>query len=186
MNPNGNPHTLTQARRRVSLEKRQRVLTALTALEQQGKKITHAAVARTAGVSTWLTYAEGIREHIQAAQQRQHPTITSPAHTRSTTATLRTELELARQEIRTLREDRDRMRQAIQRQLGQQLDALDTRNLTERVDELTRANQRLEDSLQGATDDNHQLQARVRTLETDLAAARTSLRRMIREENTNR
>jgi hypothetical protein len=62
MNPRGNPHTLAQARRRVSLDKRQRVLTALTALEQQGKKITHAAVARTAGVSTWLTYAEGIRE----------------------------------------------------------------------------------------------------------------------------
>lgn len=71
-------------------------------------------------------------------------------------------------------------------QLGQQLDALDTRHLTARVDELTRTNQRLEDSLQQATDDNHQLQARVRSLETDLAAARTSLRRMIREENTNR
>ncbi|MYV40195.1 hypothetical protein GT030_15320 [Streptomyces sp. SID1328] len=155
-------------------------------MEQQGKKITHTAVARTAGVSTWLTYAEGIREHIEAAQQRQHPTTPSPAHTRSTTATLRTELELARQEIRTLREDRDRMRQAIQHQLGQQLDALDTGHLTERVDELTRNNQRLEDSLQQVTDDNHRLHARVGTLETDLAAARTSLRRMIREENTNR
>lgn len=185
MNPHGNPHTLAQARRRVSLDKRQRVLTALTALEQQGKKITHAAVARTAGVSTWLTYAEGIREHIQAAQQRQHPADPSPAHTRSTTATLRTELELARQEIRTLREDRDRMRQTIQHQLGQQLDDLDTRNLTVRLDELTRNNQRLEDRLQQATDSNHRLLARVRTLETDLVAARTSLRRMIREENRN-
>ncbi|MDQ0956343.1 chromosome segregation ATPase [Streptomyces sp. B4I13] len=184
MNPRGNPHTLAQARRRVSLDKRQRALTALTTLEQQGKKITHTAVARTAGVSTWLTYAEGIREHIEAAQQRQHPP--SPARARSTTATLRTELELTRQEIRTLREDRDRMRKVIQHQLGQQLDALDTGHLTERVDELTRNNQRLEDSLQQATDDNHRLQARVGTLETDLAAARTSLRRMIREENTNR
>ncbi|MEV4451447.1 DUF6262 family protein [Streptomyces mirabilis] len=186
MNPRGNPHTLAQARCHASLDKRQRALTALTTLEQQGKKITHAAVARTAGVSTWLTYTEGIREHIEAAQQRQHPTIPPPAQTRSTTATLRTELELARQEIRSLRQDRERMRQVIQHQLGQQLDALDTRHLTERVDELTRTNQRLEDSLQQATDDNHQLHARVTTLETDLAAARTSLRRMIREENTNR
>lgn len=78
------------------------------------------------------------------------------------------------------------MRKAIQHQLGQQLHALDTGHLTERVDELIRNNQRLEDSLQQATDDNHRLQARVGTLETDLAAARTSLRRMIREENTNR
>ncbi|MFE4670737.1 DUF6262 family protein [Streptomyces sp. NPDC056716] len=186
MNPRGNPHTLAQARRRASLDKHQRALTALTTLEQQGEKITHTAVARAAGVSTWLTYTEGIREHIEAAQQRQHPTTPSPARTRSTTATLRTELELARQEIRTLREDRDRMRKAVQHQLGQQLDALDTGHLTERVDELTRNNQRLEDSLQQATDDNHRLQARVGTLEADLAAARTSLRRMIREENTNR
>lgn len=186
MNPRGNPHTLAQARRRASLDKRQRALTALTTLEQQGKKITHAAVARTAGVSTWLTYTEGIREHIEAAQQRQHPTAPSPDRIRSTTATLRTELKLARQEIRTLREDRDRMRKAIQHQLGQQLDALDAGHLTERVDELTRTNQRLEDSLQQATDENHRLHALVGTLETDLAAARTSLRRMIREENTNR
>ena len=78
------------------------------------------------------------------------------------------------------------MRQAIQHQLGQQLDALDTRPLTERVDELTWTDQRLEDSLQQATDDNHELHARVRILETDLTAARTSLRRMIREENTSR
>lgn len=41
-------------------------------------------------------------------------------------------------------------------------------------------------ALPAATDDNHQLHARVRILETDLAAARTSLRRMIREESTNR
>lgn len=78
------------------------------------------------------------------------------------------------------------MRQAIQHRLGQQLDALDTRYLTERVDELTRNSQRLEDSLQQATGDYHRLHARVGTLETGLAAACTSLRRMIREENTNR
>ncbi|WP_234365729.1 hypothetical protein [Streptomyces sp. RTd22] len=85
MNPRGNAHTLVQARRRDSLDKRQRVLTALTTLEQQGKKITHTAVARTAGVSTWLTYTEGIREHIDAAQQRQQPKTTRPADTRTPT-----------------------------------------------------------------------------------------------------
>lgn len=186
MNPHGNPHTLAQARRRTSLDKRQRALTALAALERQGEKITHAAVARTmrrldmAHLHQWHPRAHRSRTTTSATH---HP---PPARARSTTATLRTELELARQEIRTLREDRDRMRQAIQHQLGQQLDALDTGHLTERVDELTRTNQRLEDSLQQATNDNRDLHARVRILETDLAAARTSLRRMIREENTNR
>lgn len=52
------------------------------------------------------------------------------------------------------------MRQAIQHQLGQQLDALGTGHLTERVDELTRTNQRLEGSLQQATEDNHELHPR--------------------------
>ncbi|MFF0277844.1 DUF6262 family protein [Streptomyces sp. NPDC004330] len=183
MNPHGNAHTLVQARRRDSLDKRQRALTALTTLEQQGKKITHTAVARTAGVSTWLTYTEGIREHIEAAQQRQQPKATCPADTRTPTATLRAELELARQEVRDLRDEKERMRQALRNQLGQQLDALGTKDLTERVDHLTRDNQRLQDALRQATEDNHALHSQVTSLEADLGAARTSLRRMIREEN---
>lgn len=186
MNPRGNPHTLAQARRRDSLDKRQRALTALTTLEQQAKKITHTSVARTAGVSTWLTYTEGVREHIEAAQQRQQSTNSPPAEPRNATATLRTELELAKQEIQALRQDRERMQQAMRHQLGQQLDTLSTNHLTERVDQLTQDNQRLEDSLQQATEDNHALNARIVSLEADLAAARTSLRRMIREENSSR
>ncbi|WP_079148611.1 DUF6262 family protein [Streptomyces agglomeratus] len=183
MNPRGNAHTLVQARRRDSLDKRQRVLTALTTLEQQGKKITHTAVARSARVSTWLTYTEGIREHIEAAQQRQKPKPPQPTDTRTPTATLRTELELARQEIRDLRQEQERMRQALRHQLGQQLDTLGTKNLTERVDQLTREKQKLEDTLRQTTEDNHALHSRVTSLEADLSAARTSLRRMIREEN---
>ncbi|XES01395.1 hypothetical protein HEP87_63615 [Streptomyces sp. S1D4-11] len=68
----GNPHTLAQARRRAGLDKHQRALTALTTLEHQGRKITHAAVARIADVFTWLTDTDGIREHIEAAQQHRH------------------------------------------------------------------------------------------------------------------
>ncbi|WP_328565100.1 DUF6262 family protein [Streptomyces coelicoflavus] len=183
MNPRGNAHTLVQARRRDSLDKRQRALAALTTLEQQGKKITHAAVARTAGVSTWLTYTEGIREHIEAAQQRQQPSGSRPVDTRSPNTTLRTELELARQEVRNLREEKERMRKAIRQQLGQQLDAFGTKDLTERIDQLTRGNQRLQDTLRQATEDNHALHRQLTSLEADLGAARTSLRRMIREEN---
>ncbi|MFI0976436.1 DUF6262 family protein [Streptomyces sp. NPDC021093] len=186
MNPRGNPHTLAQARQRDSLDKRQRALTALVSLEQQGEKVTFAAVARTAGVSTWLTYAAGIREHIEAAQKRQQPAIPSPTDPRrSTTATLRTELHLARQEIQTLRHGKERIHHALQHQLGHQLDTMGTKHLSDRVDELTQDNQRLEDTLQRATQENQTLRTRVTELETDLAAARTSLRRMIRKENTN-
>ena len=188
MNPHGNPAPLAQARARISADKRQRALDAITTLERDGHPVTHTTVARAAGVSTWLTYTDTIRQHIQAAQHRQAarpaPSRTSPAINPSTTATLRTELELARQEIKQLRQERDRAQTAVRHQLGRQLDALATHDLTTRIDELTRHNHQLADQLQQATEENTSLHARTRSLEQDLAAARTSLRRMIRTENT--
>ncbi|KOU76292.1 hypothetical protein ADK57_05075 [Streptomyces sp. MMG1533] len=159
-------------------------MTAIQSLERDGNSITHTAVARTAGVSTWLTYAEGVREHIRAAQARQNarPTTGHP-HSPLSSAALRTDLELARQEVTTLREERDRLRTAMSHHLGQQLDAISGQNLTTRVEELTQHNHQLADQLQQATTENTALHARVTELEDDLAAARTSLRRMIREEN---
>lgn len=46
MNQSGNPAVLAQARRRNSLDKRQRTLSALATLEHDGAKITFTAVAR--------------------------------------------------------------------------------------------------------------------------------------------
>jgi hypothetical protein len=46
-------------------------MTALHSLEVAGETITFPAVARAAGVSTWLVYAKGVREHIEAARGRQ-------------------------------------------------------------------------------------------------------------------
>ncbi|MGV4988926.1 hypothetical protein [Streptomyces sp. NRAIS3] len=96
------------------------------------------------------------------------------------------ELDVARQEIRQLRTDRDRLSAAVRHQLGRQLDALAAGDLTTRVDELTRSNQQLTDQLQRATAENTALRERLTAAEADLTAARTSLRRMIRTENTAR
>ena len=63
------------------------------------------------------------------------------------------------------------------------LEAIAAKGLIARIDELTRHNQHLADQAQQATAHNDALQVRVVELETDLAAARTSLRRMIRNEN---
>ncbi|WP_051733309.1 hypothetical protein [Kitasatospora phosalacinea] len=187
MNPHGNPAPLAQARARISADKRQRALDAITTLERDNHPVTHTTVARTAGVSTWLTYTDPIRPHIQAAQQRQAttstPTRSAATPTPSNDATLRTELELARQEIKHLRQERDQAQTAVRHQLGRQLDALGTHDLIARVDELTHHNHQLADQLQQATTHNTALQERITTLEDDLIAARTSLRRMIRNEN---
>ncbi|WP_371604699.1 hypothetical protein OG345_40160 [Streptomyces sp. NBC_01220] len=185
MNPNGNPAPLVQARARISADKRQRALDAIAALERGHQPVTPTAVARTAGVSTWLTYTDAIRPHIQAAQTRQTTQPVPPPSPTPATG-LRAELELARQEITQLRRERDQARTAVRHQLGRQLDALSQQDLNNRIDELTAHNHQLADQLQQATEENTDLRTRATSLEQDLAAARTSLRRMIRNENTAR
>lgn len=71
-----------------------------------------------------------------------------------------------------------KLRDGIRRQLGQQLDAISAKDLTTRIGELTRHNQQLADQAGHAAADSQALRARVAELEADLAAARTSLRRM--------
>ncbi|WP_330294180.1 DUF6262 family protein [Streptomyces griseorubiginosus] len=151
--PRGNPAPLAEARRRDSLDKRTRVLTAITALEKEGQPVTFAAVARTARVSAWLTYAPGVREHIEAAQLRQARLTTIPAQLGNppTFISLRAELELAREEIKELRTERDRLHDALRHQLGRQLDALHTPDLAAKAEELARQNVHLTSQLQQAS-----------------------------------
>jgi ABC-type phosphate transport system auxiliary subunit len=162
-----------------------RVRTTVREMERRGEPVTFAVVARHARVSSWLVYAEGVREHIEAAIKRQaaRPVTDRRAGLNPSAASLRTDLELARQEITELRAERDRLRDGLRRQLGRQLDAISTKDLAARVDELTRQNQQLADRARQAAAENETQRARVIDLETDLAAARTSLRRMIRDEN---
>ncbi len=71
----------------------------------------------------------------------------------------------------------------MRHQLGRDLDALTSTGLSTRVEELTRRNQQLTEHNQQLSSDNQTLRARVSELEADLTAARTGLRRMIREQN---
>lgn len=182
----GQGQVLREARRRDSVTKRGQVLQTITELERRGEPISFAAVARHAQVSTWLVYAEGVREHIDAARARQasQPAADQRAGRSPSTASLRTDLELARAEITTLRAERDQLRVVMRQQLGRDLDALTSAGLSTRVDELTQRNQQLTEHNQQLSSDNSALRARVGELETDLTAARTGLRRMIREQNT--
>jgi hypothetical protein len=176
---------LRQARRRDSTTKRARVLASLTELETAGEPITFALLARHARVSTWLVYADGIREHVHAAQARQQrpPDPAVHAGTAVSAAGLRTDLELARQELHALRRERDQLREALRRRLGEDLDALGRADLTARVDELTTRNRDLETEHARLQADNQHLREHAALLDTELAAARTSLRRMIRHQN---
>jgi predicted RNase H-like nuclease (RuvC/YqgF family) len=173
---------LAESRRRDSRTKRQRVLATVDQMLAQGEPVTFAAVARTAGVSNWLVYADGVREHIEQARAQQ---ASRPAHERLTRATtssasIRTDLELARAEIQALREERDHLKGIVQRGLGQQLEQVASKDLITRVDELTTHNHDLTARLDQVQAENNDLQRRLREAEDDVAAARSNLRRMIR------
>lgn len=176
---------LAESRRRDSRTKRQRVLAVVEQLLAQGDPVTFAAVARTAGVSNWLVYADGVREHIDKARAQQANRLARDRQSGGTvsTASLRTDLELSRTEIRTLREERDKLKAALQRSLGQQLDQAAAKDLVARIDELTSHNHELSTQLQQVRQDNTQLSRCLEEAEDDLAAARTSLRRMIRDDS---
>jgi chromosome segregation ATPase len=137
-------------------------------------------------VSNWLVYAEGVREHIDGARARQavHPAEPSTGASGSS-AGLKTDLALARQEITALREERDKLKDAVRRQLGQQLDQVGTGELVARIDELSRQNAELTAERDTLTRGKAEWEEKLAEAEEDRNAPRASLRRMMRRENAN-
>lgn len=183
--PRTRAQVLLESRQKASREKRARVLAVVDQMKADGDPITFLAVARRAGVSNWLVYAEGVREHIEAARagqavgvkrQRKEGAVASAA-------SLATDLEFARAQVRTLTEERDRLRAAVQRSLGERVDAVSAKDLLARVQELSIANQRLAAELARAEADRDSLQDDLAEAQDDLAAARTALRNMMRDQN---
>ncbi|MET7784464.1 MULTISPECIES: DUF6262 family protein [Streptomyces] len=176
---------LKAARQRDSADKRGRVLKAVQDMLRDNRRITFAAVAREADVSSWLVYAPGLRERIDQARTRQaaqgHQDQQSGR--KVSTASEQTDLLLARQEIKRLRTENGHLRQQARVHLGQQVDQLGNHDLVDRINELAEENLRLSTAERQATAENTQLRQQITELEDDLAAARTSLRRMIREKN---
>lgn len=177
---------LGESRRRDSQAKRGRVLAVLEEMVRSGDPVSFAAVAKAAGVSHWLVYSEGLRAHIEAARSQQDG---KPRRERETglspsVAGLSTDLELARAETSKLRGERDQLKAALQRSLGEQLDQLSSQSLVDRVDELTQHNQQLAAATDRLQEDNEALRRRLEEAEDDLSGARTALRRMVHQKNT--
>ncbi|WP_405541871.1 DUF6262 family protein [Streptomyces phaeochromogenes] len=176
---------LRAARQRDSQAKRGRVLLAVQDMLKDNQRITFAEVARKAQVSSWLVYAPGVREHIETARDRQttQPHRDQQRGLKANPASEQTDLLLAREEIRRLRAERTSLQDQARRHLGEKLEHLGHQDLIQRVNELSEVNQRLATAERQTATENEQLQARVSELEDDLTATRTSLRRMIRNEN---
>ncbi|GAA0930910.1 MULTISPECIES: DUF6262 family protein [Streptomyces violaceusniger group] len=176
---------LREARKQDSLAKRTRVLAVVDEMKAKGEPITFLGVAKAAGVSNWLVYAEGVREHIEAARKSQagKEKLERKAGAAASAASIATDLELARSELRTLREERDRLKAAVQRSLGQQVGQTTQTELVARIDELTTANQNLASKLSRTETDRDRLQNQLTEAQDDLIAARQALRNMMRDQN---
>lgn len=180
---------LRAARTKDSADKRRRARLAIEALTAAGTPVTATAVARSAGVSTWLIYTDGIREHLDAArrhqaQQAHRPAQTAPGTAAPTaTAGLRTDLALARDEIRRLRAERDKLRSRLRLQLGAEIDGPDRAELITRVAELESHARELLADRDARVAEADQARRHAHELEDDLTAARESLRRVIKSQN---
>jgi hypothetical protein len=179
---------LRTARAQASQDKRRRALAAIQALENAGTPVTATSVADAAGVSTWLVYADGVREHVQAARARQAEHGATPARAAvldepASPASLRTDLAVARQEIARLRGERDKLRARLRLQLGAEIDGPDRAELIGRVADLEAGGRQLTAERDNRAAEANAARARARELEDDLAAARESLRRVIKEQN---
>jgi outer membrane murein-binding lipoprotein Lpp len=176
---------LRESRQKDSQAKRAKVLAVLDTMKASGETITFLGVARAAEVSNWLVYAEGVREHIEAAMKGQGKAErrTRQAGANASAASLATDLALVREENKALREERDTLKKAVQRSLGAQLDQAGTKELTARVNELLAAVERLSlerDEIRGERD---ALKRKLAEAEDDLTAAREAGRRMLRQVN---
>jgi seryl-tRNA synthetase len=176
---------LLEARQKDSRQKRAKVLAVVDEMKDAGDRITFLGVARAAGVSNWLVYSDGVREHIEAARKGQSSTKSRQKSEGSTasTASLTTDLELTRAELRRVREDRDKLKGAVQRALGQQVDQAGSTDLIARINELTTQLQHRDEALAAVTTVRDQLQTALTEAQDDLIAARSALRNMMRDQN---
>jgi hypothetical protein len=191
--PQARTGALQAARAKDSQDKRRRALATIEALEAGGAPITFPALAKAAGVSTWLVYAEGIREHVEAARRRQadhglgppaRPAV--PDQQRATPSSLRTDLAVAREEIRRLRAEHDRLRKRLRLHLGAEIEGPDRAQLIARVADLEAVNRQLIAERHARVAEADTVRRRVDELEDELTAVRESLRRVIRAENRGR
>ena len=178
------------ARAKDSHDKRQRARAAIQALEAAGTPVTATAVATAAGVSTWLIYADGVREQLEAARRRQADrepgasTAAPPGRGEPVShASLRTDLAVARAEIRRLRAERDKLRARLRLQLGAEIEGPDRAELIARVASLEAASRQLAAGRDARAAEASHAQRRIRELEDELTAAREGLRRVIRQAN---
>ncbi|MGF1431115.1 DUF6262 family protein [Kitasatospora sp. LaBMicrA B282] len=154
-------------------------------MKSSGEPISFLAVARKAEVSNWLVYAEGVREHIESARRSQRRTkqLEVQAGTSASSASLAVDLQLARAELKRVREERDRLRAKVQRGLGQQLDQSGLGEVEARARALASELHQAQRALEDALGQKQLLSQKLDEAENTIGALRSSLRQMMRSQS---
>ncbi|CAG7597315.1 DUF6262 family protein [Rhodococcus opacus] len=178
---------LKASRQRDSAEKTRRCLRAVDDLIRAGERITVTGVARDAAVSTWFIYNQtAVRGAVESAIAEQAETrsiVRTSRPTTVTSASLHTELALAREEVRSLRTERDQLRTRVQLALGSQLDGVSHERLVSRIQNLEQRKTELESEVEKANMRVLTAEERAAGLEDDLVAARSGLKRMMQSRS---
>jgi chromosome segregation ATPase len=177
---------LREARKKDSLAKRSRILAVIDEMKARDEPITFLGVARAARVSNWLVYTEGVREHVEAARKGQATRTARQqrAGTTASTASLATDLEITRDELRRTRDERDRLKAKVQRGLGHQVTQAGTTELAARIKDLTSRIGQQDTELAWARTQIKELTAERDTALDEIGGLRTALRQMTRQQNT--
>ncbi len=169
-----NSQALKQARRQDSNTKRRRASDALDAMIEAGEPITFPAVARRAGVSVSLLYADpALAGRLSEARRRQRGAGADrawrlPARSLVTEQSLRADLANAKDQTRRLNEEMTLMRERLARGFGAEADTANGRATSPLIDQLEQRAADLEA-------DNAQLRQDVAKLERDLREANDTL-----------
>jgi hypothetical protein len=184
-----NSAALRRSRRQDGVSKRQRAADALAAMEQRGDSITFPAVARRAGVSVSLLYADvDLATRVATARDRQRQAGGGrawrlPTRSLVTEQSLKADLANATERVRRLTEEIAVLRERLTFQLGSDADIARGQSLSPLLDQLEQRAAELEA-------DNHCQAQRIAQLEADtgeltetLAAARNMNRELMSELN---
>lgn len=182
---NARVERLRISRAKDSEDKTKRALDAVDGLLRSGRRITIAQVAREASVSTWFVYNQpqvhqAVQDGITAQQTRGRQNSHAPEISQVSPAGLLTDLALAREEIKDLKKERDRLRNRVRLSLGAELEGVNQHELLKRIQQIAQRNTALEQALAEARDQIAALEGQLREAEDDLTASRASLRRAMR------
>ncbi|HVB44404.1 MAG TPA: hypothetical protein VNF47_17130 [Streptosporangiaceae bacterium] len=176
---------LREARKKDSLAKRAKVLAVADNMQASGEPVTFLGVARAAGVSNWLVYAPGVREHIEAARKSQAGTRARErrAGAVASSASLATDLELTRAGLRNVRDERDRLKAKVLRDLGKQVDDAGSAELVTRINDLASRLQQRDTELAASRAEATRLAAELEAALDEVGGLRAALRQMTRKLN---